>query len=104
MELEVTFVVSGATVDDDDAVDALEAIDAMLFRGAGVDLLTMTATGDNPVIAARTAAVQAISLVPRLRVHRVDRDLVGVQEIADRTGRSRQNVSQWIKGERQVEA
>ena len=104
MDFEVTFVVSGATVDDDDAVEALEAIDAMLFRGAGVDLLTMTGVGDNAVVAARTAAVEAINLVPRLRVHRVDRDLVGVPEIAERIGRSRQNVSQWIKGERQVEA
>jgi len=36
-------------------------------------------------------------------VCRLDRDLVGVQEIAERTGRSRQNVSQWIAGDRKTQ-
>ncbi|WP_433890728.1 helix-turn-helix transcriptional regulator [Streptomyces sp. CA-111067] len=104
MEYELTFVVSGASVDDEDAVDALEELDAMLFRGGGVDLLTLGATGDDPVSAARYAATCAVNAVPRLRVHRLDRNLVGIAEIAQRTGRSRQNVAQWVSGVRQADA
>ncbi|MFI0722773.1 helix-turn-helix transcriptional regulator [Streptomyces sp. NPDC021224] len=101
MDYELTFVVSGVSVDDDDAVEALEAIDAMLFRGGGVDLLTVTGTGSDAVRAALQAATEAVSASPRLRVLRLDRNLVGIPEIAERSGRSRQNVAQWVRGERQ---
>lgn len=104
MDYELTFVVSGASVDDDDAVEAMEALDAMLFRGAGVDLLTLTATGDDAVTAARQAATNAVNAIPRLHVHRLDHGLVGIHEIAERTGRSRQNVTQWANGHRRADA
>ncbi|MFC8716104.1 helix-turn-helix transcriptional regulator [Kitasatospora sp. NPDC057198] len=102
MDYELTFVVSGTSVDDTDAVETLEnELDAMLFRGGGVDLLTIVIAGDN----ATDAAMQAVSNIERavsdLQVLRLDRNLVGVAEIAQRTGRSRQNVSQWINGDRQ---
>ncbi|WP_335981081.1 helix-turn-helix transcriptional regulator [Streptomyces sp. CA2R106] len=102
MDYELTFVVSGVSVDDDDAVDALEELDAMLFRGGGVDLLTITGTGEDPVRAARYAAACAVNAVPRMRVLRLDRNLVGIPEIVERTGRTRQNVAQWVSGERQA--
>lgn len=104
MEYELTFVVSGASVDDDDAVDVLESeLDAMLFRAGGVDLLTLSAVGGSAVEAAMEAATRAVAAVPRLRIHRLDRNLVGVHEVAQRSGRTRQNVSQWIRGERQAD-
>ncbi|MEU3265544.1 helix-turn-helix transcriptional regulator [Streptomyces bacillaris] len=103
MDYDFTFVVSGVTVDDDAAVDVLlEAHDALLARAGGVDLLSVTWSGDSAIEAAlkATSAVQAT--VPQLRVRRLDRDLVGIHEIADRTGRSRQNVSQWVTGTRKA--
>ncbi|MGW3570539.1 hypothetical protein ACWDSL_42870 [Streptomyces sp. NPDC000941] len=38
--------------------------------------------------------------MPALRIIRLDPELVGVGDIAERTGRSRQNVLQWVGGER----
>jgi hypothetical protein len=50
--------------------------------------------------AAKTAAMrlEAVGMHPIA----VDLDLVSVSDIADRVGRSRQNVRQWVTGERRV--
>ncbi|MFH8748755.1 helix-turn-helix transcriptional regulator [Streptomyces rimosus] len=103
MDYDFTFVVTGATVDDQDAVDALrETCDALLARAGGVDLLSVSWPGDCAVQAALEAASAIRATVPRLRVCRLDRDLVGIHEIAERTGRSRQNVAQWVAGARKA--
>ncbi len=97
----MTFVVTGADVDDDQAVAVLmEHLDAMLFRGAGVDLLSLVIDGENAIDAARNAYIAAKRYVPEIEFVRLDRDLVGVPEIAERTGRTRQNIAQLIAGER----
>ncbi|MDH6703484.1 putative DNA-binding transcriptional regulator AlpA [Kitasatospora sp. MAA19] len=104
MEYEFTFVVSGVDVDDESSVDTLrESLDAMLSRAGGLDLLTVSYEGESAVQAALECAAQAKTVVPRLRVLRLDRDLVGVHEIAERTDRSRQNVAQWVNGERKAQ-
>ena len=104
MDYDFTFVVSGVDVDDQAAVDALlENCDALLARAGGVDLLSVTGSGGSAIEAALAAVSAARAVVPQLRVCRLDRDLVGVHEIAERTGRSRQNVSQWIAGERKAQ-
>ncbi|MEU9760720.1 hypothetical protein [Streptomyces sp. NPDC047985] len=104
MDYDFTFVVSGVDVDDQAAVDTLlDDCDALLARAGGVDLLSVTGSGDSAIEAALTAASAARAAVPQLRVCRLDRDLVGVHEIAERTGRSRQNVSQWIAGDRKAQ-
>lgn len=103
MDYDFTFVVSGVDVDDQAAVDALlENCDALLARAGGVDLLSITGSGASALEAALTAVSAARAAAPQLRVCRLDRDLVGVHEIAERTGRSRQNVSQWIAGDRKA--
>ncbi|MEU5364860.1 hypothetical protein ABZ354_15455 [Streptomyces sp. NPDC005925] len=104
MDYDFTFVVAGVSVDDQAAVDALrDRCDAMLARAGGLDLLSITGSGESGVHAAFRAVSTARAAVPQLKVLRLDRDLVGVNEIAERTGRSRQNVSQWIAGERKVQ-
>lgn len=104
MEYELTFVVSGETVDNEDAVTNLyQAHGAMLYRAGGTDLLTLTHEGETAVAAALGAVNAVSSVTPKIRIHRLDRDLVGIQEIAERTERSRQNVTQWIKGERKAD-
>ncbi|MGV9561145.1 helix-turn-helix transcriptional regulator [Streptomyces sp. NPDC003480] len=104
MDYDFTFVVCGVDVDDQAAVDALlENCDALLARAGGVDLLSITGSGDSAIEAALTAVSAARAAVPQLQVCRLDRDLVGVHEIAERTGRSRQNVSQWIAGDRKAQ-
>ncbi|WP_431931448.1 helix-turn-helix transcriptional regulator [Nonomuraea jabiensis] len=97
----MTFVVTGADVDDDQAVAALmEHLDAMLFRGAGVDLLSIVIDGENAIDAARRAYIKARMHVPEIVFVRLDRDLVGIPEIAERSGRTRQSIAQLIAGER----
>jgi len=101
-DYEFTFVVSGATVDDEHIVETLdEQFDAMLFRGGGQDLLTVASTGVDAVTAAIEIVHAIAGAVPGLRFERIDRGLVGVPEIAQRTERTRQNVTQWVSGERQ---
>jgi hypothetical protein len=102
MEYAFTFVVDGVDVGDDALVCALfDVLDAMLVQTAGQHLVTVTSTGPNAIRAAQTAVAALSSVAPAMRVLRLDRDLVGVADIADRTGRSRQNVTQWAHGERQ---
>ncbi|MEU0520907.1 helix-turn-helix domain-containing protein [Streptosporangium sp. NPDC006007] len=101
MEYEFRFVVEGVSVDDIDVVETLDReLDAMLFRGGGVDLLDIAAEGVDALAAAMKAARGATMSIPGLRVLRLYRDLVGVPEIAERVGVSRQNVHQWIAGKR----
>lgn len=101
----MTFVVAGTDVDDDQAVTTLmEQLDAMLFRGAGVDLLSIVIDGENALDAAHRAYIKARNHVPRIVFKRLDRELVGIPEIVERTGRSRQNIAQLVAGERHTDA
>ena len=105
MEYRFTFVVGGVNVDDDSIVTALmEHLDATLARAGGLNLLVMSADGSDAIDAARNAVLGVKFHVPQLQVLRLDRDLVGISEIAERTGRSRQNVTQWVTGERRSDA
>jgi predicted DNA-binding transcriptional regulator AlpA len=98
---DFTFVVEGVDPSDDEVVAVLtEELDATLAKGAGVDLLLMTAEGASAVDAAQNAMRSVGYLAPQIRFLYLDRDLVGVSEIAERTGRSRQNVTQWVNAER----
>jgi predicted DNA-binding transcriptional regulator AlpA len=100
---EFTFVVEGVNAEDDEAVSVLaEHLDATLARGAGVNLLLITSEGVDAIHAALNAIASAESLVPKIRFLHLDRDLVGISEIAKRTGHSRQNVAQWVTGERRA--
>lgn len=104
MEYGFTFVVGGVDVNDASIVSVLmEQLDATLARAGGVDLLVMSADGSDAIDAARNAALSVKFHVPQLQILRLDRDLVGISEIAERTGRSRQNVAQWVTGERRAD-
>ncbi|MBX6168987.1 MAG: hypothetical protein IRY84_15285 [Thermobispora bispora] len=104
MEYEFRFVVAGVSVDDVEAVEKLDReLDAMLFRGGGVDLLDIAAHGSDALEAAMEAARAATQLIPGLNILRLHRDLVGIPEIAERVGVTRQNVHQWVSGQRRSE-
>lgn len=103
MEFEFTFVVSGVNVHDDELVAILlERLDAILAKAAGATVLTVAIDGINAIDAARNAALECTELVPKLRLIRLDRDLVGAVEIAERTGRSLEDVTQWVSGEKHL--
>jgi hypothetical protein len=48
----------------------------------------------------RPRACKIASELPGLKILRLDPDLVGIPDIAQRTGRTRQSVQQWVAGER----
>jgi hypothetical protein len=104
MDYDFTFVVTGVTIEDSEAVQTLfDRLDAVLARAGGQHLISVTSEGPNAVEAALTAAAAIKDCVPGIRVVRLDRDLVGICEISDRTNRSRQNVQQWVAGTRKTE-
>ncbi|GEM_PF-2619142 len=100
-DYEFIFVVDGITLDDHAAVNALtDELDAVLSCSHGVHRMTVSGSGPDAVTAAGSVVARARALVPGMRILRLDPDLVGVSDIAERTGRSRQNVTQWIHGQR----
>jgi SAM-dependent methyltransferase len=56
--------------------------------------------GASALDAAARFIVRLAAALPGLRIIRTDPDLVGVSDIARRIERSRQNVQQWVNGER----
>lgn len=101
MEYEFQFVVEGVSIDDDDAVAALaENFDALVSWHRGTHLLSVAGEGRNAVDAAQKLVSELATAFPALRLLHLDPDLVGVADIAERTGRSRQNVQQWVDGNR----
>jgi predicted DNA-binding transcriptional regulator AlpA len=101
MEYEFLFVVDGISVDDDVAVGVIfDEFDGLLTRHRGKHLLDVSEAGDGAIDAAHRLVVKLHRELPSLRLLRLDPDLVGVSDIAERTERSRQNVLQWVNGER----
>lgn len=101
METEFLLVIDGISIDDDDAVITLaDEFDALLSLSHGVHRLAVTANGLNSIDALGGLLVELAQRLPTLRVVRLDPDLVGVSDIADRVNRSRQNVQQWVDGDR----
>jgi hypothetical protein len=104
MEYEFLFVVEGIDVDDDRAVGTVfDEFDGLLTRHHGRHLLDVAGTGANVVEAAHHLVVRLRQALPDMRILRLDPELVGVSDIAERTGRSRQNVLQWVGGERRAD-
>jgi predicted DNA-binding transcriptional regulator AlpA len=99
-EYEFIFVLRGIGLDDAGIRTLERYCDAVISSWHGVVYMTVTGEGPDAVSAGLNIAQSAKRLVPDLQVERLDRDLVGVADIAERTDRSRQNVDQWVKGER----
>ncbi|MER6403638.1 hypothetical protein ABT269_08945 [Streptomyces viridosporus] len=103
VEYEFQFVVDGVGVDDEAVVDVVhEEFDGLLTRHRDRHLLDVSETGANTIDAAHRIVVRLRRALPGLRLLRIDPDLVGVSDIAERTGRTRQNVQQWVNGERRA--
>lgn len=100
-EFEFIFVVDGVSVDDDRAMTILAGeFDGVLSASHGRTRYAVSGTGADGVDAAARLVSCLTKKLPAFRVLHVDPDLVGISDIAERTGHSRQNVLQWVKGER----
>lgn len=105
MEIEFLLVVDGISMDDECAATIIaDEFDAIQSESRGLMRLAVSAEGLDPVNALAGLLIKLAQRLPELRVLRLDPDLVGVSDIAERTGRSRQNVQQWVDGERHAEA
>ncbi|NYH53638.1 putative DNA-binding transcriptional regulator AlpA [Nocardiopsis arvandica] len=100
-EYEFVFVLDGISLDDHDAVRSLsENLGALVSTFHGVPRMSVSGEGKSAVAAAFAVVKRAYELVPSMRIVRLDRDMVGVSDIAELTGRTRQNVTQWVHGQR----
>ncbi len=105
MEYEFLFVVEGVSIDDDEAVATLASdFEGLLSWQRGLHRLAVVGEGSNVMDALHELLPRLANALPDLRLIRLDPDLVGVADIADRAARSRQNVQQWIDGDRQAGA
>jgi predicted DNA-binding transcriptional regulator AlpA len=100
-EYEFLLVVDGVSVDDEQVVSCItNTFDGLLSWNRGVHRLAVCSEGQSAIDALEKLRPRLASEVPSLRLLRLDLDLVGVSDIADRTGHSRQNVQQWVTSER----
>jgi len=100
-EFEFLFVIDGLSVDDDRATAVLTGdFDGVLSSNRGRTRYAVAARGTDSLDAARMLITRLAAALPALRVCHLDPDLVGIPDIAQRTGHSRQNVLQWVNGER----
>jgi predicted DNA-binding transcriptional regulator AlpA len=101
MEYEFLFVVAGVPVDDSGAVTAItENLGGLLSRHHAPHRLAVSGEGTGASDALQKLLNRVVVAAPGLRLVRLDADLVGVSDIAERTGHTRQNVQQWVNGER----
>ena len=101
MEYQFLFVVADVSVDDSGAVSAItEGFHGQFSSQHGVRRLAVPSEGTSTREALRNLLNRIGEAAPALRLVRLDPDLVGVPDIAERTGHTRQNVQQWINGER----
>jgi predicted DNA-binding transcriptional regulator AlpA len=101
MVYEFLFVVEGVSAENDlDVGVVFDEFDGLLASHRGRQLLTVSGDGAGAVDAAHRLSIRLRRALPEVRLVRLDPDLVGIADISERTGRTRQNVLQWVKGER----
>ena len=100
-EYEFVLVVDGVPTEDDEAVAILtDAFDGVLSWNRGLYRLAVSGTGRDSYEAASRLVSRLTAALPGLKIVRLDPELVGISDIAHRIGHSRQNVQQWVNGER----
>lgn len=95
---ELTFVIDPISEELEDYLT--ENVDAMIASHSGLHVVTMSAPGSTGLEAAKSALEDLRAA--GVTVHRLDLDLVSQANIATRTGKSRQAVSNWVSGQRQI--
>ena len=103
-EYEFVLIVDGVSTEDDEAVAILtDAFDGVLSWNRGLYRLAVSGTGRDSYEAASRLVSRLTGALPGLKIVRLDPELVGISDIAQRIGHSRQNVQQWVNGERNGE-
>ena len=99
---EFELVVTGLNLDDDDQMDALYArADDATASGDGKSTVVGIEREADSLLDAVVSAIADVEADRAIRVLRIQPDeFVWASEIAERTGRSRQNIDQLIRGQR----
>ena len=100
MEYKFLFVVASVPADDSGAATITKMFDGQLSWHHGLHRLAVSSEGTSAMDALRRLLNRIATEAPSLRLLRLDPDLVGVPDIAERTGHSMQHVQQWVNGER----
>ncbi|MDS1270109.1 hypothetical protein RIF23_07360 [Lipingzhangella sp. LS1_29] len=96
-EYEFVFIVEGLVEDDVAATRRLRAeLGARVWRSGELCRLQVRWTGPDPVAAVGSFATHVAQVVSRVRLARLDRDLVRVADIASRVGVPVDTVAEWI--------
>ncbi|WP_431975534.1 hypothetical protein [Micromonospora haikouensis] len=97
-----TLAVDGVDLVDEDVVEALVSGEIEVYPAvvAGKATLTYRLSADNSYDAVIDAVTHAHSLLPHVKVCRVEVDLVSISDIAGRLGRPRESVRAWVVGSR----
>jgi hypothetical protein len=98
-----TFVVEGFDLDDEvqNAALAYLPFDAVVGQANGVLSVDFECDGMDPSAAVMLAYAEMQKI--RVRVRRIDLDLVGVSDIAERAGISRERARLWTTGARRTD-
>jgi hypothetical protein len=101
MQYKVSLIVDGLRLEDDSIFEVIARYlsDLIWTEESGRTLATLI-VDDNPVLGAVAAANRIRDRFPHTCIHRVDRDLVSIADIANRVGVSREAVRLWSVGGR----
>jgi len=97
-------VVSGLGFDDEDQLDKLlTGFDGdASVSGTTTDLVEVVVTtpGDDPVATVSSSIARLTALLPAVIVRRLDEELVGISDIAELAGKSRESIRLYADGKR----
>lgn len=96
---ELRFEIEEADEDRYEAVE--ESFDITVAKHGNTTYLTASVEDSTSAIAAARKAIHALTAAG-IRIHRLCEDLVTRTEIAERTGKTRQAVGLWVRGERRA--
>jgi hypothetical protein len=101
---EFRLVVSGLDLDDADGLNSLISAfdDDASVGGTTTDLaeVLITAAGDDPIATVHRAVATLLKHVPGAAVDRLDEDLVGISDIAQLAGKTRESIRLYADGKR----
>lgn len=98
----IELLFEAVNIDDEAVIDALAGAGVLTAEPTGNDLVSMSAVieHDNAVGAAVDFVDDVVRAVPQAKPICANRDLVGVTDIAERIGVTREAVRHWSSGKR----
>jgi len=102
VKYKIPLVVDGLNLDDDAVLSTIgeHLSDLMWTRENGQVCATIFVDDQHPVMRGKAAAARIRNVFPYACVHRVNREIVGIPEIAEHAGVTAEAVRLWATGKR----